>query len=119
MKKNQAKSNGKDILKWFLVAGFLVAGFFVNNHFSDLALSLRAAGWIVLTCGTVFLAITTTNGQVFWRFLKASKQELRKVVWPSRQEAMQTTMLVIGLVALMALILWAVDSSLFALVGMI
>jgi preprotein translocase subunit SecE len=46
----------------------------------------------------------------FWNLIKGSRTEIRKVVWPTRQETTQTTMIVVVFVFVMALILWALDS---------
>ena len=48
----------------------------------------------------------------FWNLAKAARVEIRKVVWPTRQETTQTTLIVLGVVLLMALILWGLDSLL-------
>ena len=52
------------------------------------------------------------SGQKVWVFAKQSRMELRKVVWPTRQETIQTTMIVVAMVVVMALVLWGVDSIL-------
>ena len=54
----------------------------------------------------------TGNGRSVWAFIKESRVELSKVVWPTRKETVQTTLVVIGLVVLIALFLWVVDLGL-------
>jgi len=54
-----------------------------------------------------------------WQLLKSSRTEIRKVVWPTRQETTQTTLIVVVFVFIMALILWGIDSVLGWLVGMV
>ena len=49
--------------------------------------------------------------------VKGSRTEIRKVVWPTRQETVQTTMVVVGFVLLVALLLWGLDSFLGWLVS--
>jgi preprotein translocase subunit SecE len=50
-------------------------------------------------------------------FAKESRTEVRKVVWPSRQEATQTTLIVVVATVIVALILWGLDGILVRVVG--
>ena len=110
-----AKSHKLDWLLWALVV-LIVAGIVVGNIvFAKYALSLRVAVIIVMSLVALFFAYLTSKGQFIWTFLKESRLEMRKVVWPNRQETTRTTLLVIAIVVVMALVLWGVD-SLFALV---
>jgi preprotein translocase subunit SecE len=59
-----------------------------------------AAGWM------------TEPGKRFYAYCQESIAEAKKVVWPTRKEAMQTTALVMGFVIVMALFLWIVDAAL-------
>ncbi|MEZ4517737.1 MAG: preprotein translocase subunit SecE [Chloroflexota bacterium] len=45
------------------------------------------------------------------RYLRETRAELRKVVWPTREEAWRLTAIVLGVTAAFALFLWAVDSA--------
>ena len=60
----------------------------------------------------IFVALQTEKGQMFWGLLRDAKAEVRKVVWPTRQETVQTTMIVVVVVLVMSLILWLLDSLL-------
>jgi preprotein translocase subunit SecE len=51
--------------------------------------------------------------------LKEARGEIRKVVWPTRQETTQTTLIVVVVVLVMALLLWGLDSLLGWLVSMV
>jgi len=52
-------------------------------------------------------------------FAKESRTEVRKVVWPTRQEANQTTLIVLAATLVMALILWGLDGIIVRVVGFI
>jgi preprotein translocase subunit SecE len=52
-----------------------------------------------------------------WQFLVEARMEVRKVVWPGRTETTQTTLLVVGMVFIVAILLWAYDSLLGALMS--
>lgn len=109
-KKKSSPSRGLDPLKW-LVAVFIVVSCIVGNiYFARYSVSVRAAAIIVGIVVAMALLSTTRHGQVAVKFIKDARMELRKVVWPTRQETLQMTGLVILLVAIMAVLLWAIDS---------
>nr|VFJ70238.1 MAG: protein translocase subunit secE/sec61 gamma [Candidatus Kentron sp. FW] len=58
------------------------------------------------------IILQTTQGQLAWNTVKEARMEVRKVVWPTRKETMQTTMIVISVVFVMAIMLWALDGLL-------
>ena len=110
-KKNQPETKF-DKVKWLIALLILVIGFIANYHYLQEPLSLRLAGWIVLICVVLYIIAKTTKGAKAWRFLKEARNEIRRVVWPKRQETVQTTGLVMLMVVVMALILWGVDTLL-------
>lgn len=59
------------------------------------------------------LILTTETGQSAWSFIKGANIERQKVVWPTRQEAMQVTLFVIILVIFIGLVMWAFDALSF------
>ena len=103
-----------DRLKWLAVLLIVIAMVVGNAYFSQYSLSIRVAAMIVAGIVALLIAKSTQKGQKAWAFMLETRIEMRKVVWPTRQETVQTTMVVIAIVVVMALILWGVD-SLFAL----
>ena len=75
--------------------------------------------YLLLAAVAGWVASTTERGGALWQLLKGSRTEIRKVVWPTRQETTQTTLIVVVFVFIMALILWGIDSVLGWLVGMV
>jgi preprotein translocase subunit SecE len=65
----------------------------------------------------LLVASTTQKGSDFITFAKESRTEVRKVVWPSRQEATQTTLIVLVATLIMALLLWGMDGIIVRVVG--
>jgi preprotein translocase subunit SecE len=65
------------------------------------------------------LAYQTSLGKDLWGYVLGSRTELRKVVWPSKQESLQATLMIAVVVLIMSLILWALDSALLALVKLV
>lgn len=106
-----------DTIKWVFVFLLLIAGLVANTYFGQVAWAIRAALGLVLIAVMVLLAFQTDKGRVFWGFVQAAKVELRKVVWPTRQETVQTTLIVVAMVVVAALVLWGIDTFFFWLVG--
>lgn len=103
--------------KWAIVIVLLALGVAGNYHFSDQSMLVRVVGLLVVTALAVVIAFQTQKGKRFWEFAQESRNELRKVVWPSRQETIQTTIMVLGVVAIVGLILWGVDILLLKIVA--
>jgi preprotein translocase subunit SecE len=102
----------QDTVKWLfamLLLGTAVAGFY---YYGDRSLLLRIIGLLIVAGIAAAIAFTTEKGRAAWEFMRDSRTELRKVVWPTRKETTQTTLVVIGVVALVAVFLWMVDGIL-------
>jgi len=97
-------------LRWLVVGALVAVGVIGNSYYSDIALLYRVVALLVLGLVALWVAVNTSQGSVLWETVKASQAELRKVVWPSRQETNQTTLIVVALTMLMALILWGLDT---------
>lgn len=95
--------------KWAIAFTLIALGVFGNYHFADQSLMLRVVGLCFTSLLAIVIAFQTEKGKRLWRFSLDARNELRKVVWPSRQETMQTTVMVLGVVAIISLILWGVD----------
>lgn len=111
-------ATGRDRLVWSVIVLLVGASIFANYYFNEIAWALRATGWILVFCVAGALALLTSQGRVIKAFSKESRIELRKVVWPSRQETVQSTMIVALMVIITALLLWAIDSVLMWLIAM-
>ncbi len=101
-----------DGLKWLAVALLVAGGAYGNSYFADESVLYRAIALVVLGFVALFIALQTEKGQMFGGLLRDAKAEVRKVVWPTRQETVQTTMIVIVVVLVVSLILWLLDSLL-------
>ncbi|SDI76883.1 preprotein translocase subunit SecE [Pseudomonas panipatensis] len=117
--KAEAKESRFDIVKWLLVALVVLVAVVANQHYSAQPLFYRVLGILVLAAVAGFVALQTVKGRAFFALAKEARAEIRKVVWPTRQETTQTTMIVVAVVLVMALLLWGLDSLLGWLVSMI
>ena len=76
------------------------------------ALLYRVLALLAVVGVAIAIALRTTRGRATWGFLKDSRTEIRKVVWPTRAETMQTTLMVMLMVILVGILLWIMDSFL-------
>ncbi len=106
-------------IKWLVVAVLLAAGIYGNSYFGGESLLYRVLALLALGVVAALIAVQTTQGAAFWRLAKEARTEIRKVVWPTRQETTQTTLMVVAFVLLMALILWGLDTLLGWLTSLI
>lgn len=117
--KAEAKDSRFDLVKWLLVAALVIAGVVGNQYFSAEPILYRVLVLLVVAVVAGVIALQTSKGQAFWVLAKEARVEIRKVVWPTRQETTQTTLIVVAVVLVMALMLWGLDSLLGWLVSLI
>lgn len=108
-----------DTFKWIIAVVLLLAGVVASTYYAEQPLVYHVVGWLILGCVVVLIAFQTDQGKAAWEFLKEAQVELRKVVWPTRQETLQTTMVVILMVVVTALFLWGIDTLLLWLVSLL
>ncbi|AVV84347.1 preprotein translocase subunit SecE [Shewanella putrefaciens] len=68
---------------------------------------------------SLLLALQTEKGKKAFAFARESQIEVRKVVWPTRQEALNTTFIVLAATGILALVLWGMDAVLMRIVNFI
>ena len=107
-----------DSLKWIVVTVLVAVAVVGNSYFSDESLLYRVLGIVAVSIVAGLVALQTAKGAAFWALVKGSRTEIRKVVWPTRQETVQTTMIVVVFVVLVALLLWGLDGFLGWLVSL-
>ena len=93
-----------------------IAGFY---YYADQALLYRVLGLLAVIIVAVIIALTTQLGAETVSFGRASVVEMRKSVWPTRRETVQTTLLVLVMVILVGLMLWLFDMVLLWAVKML
>lgn len=103
-----------DVVKQVFSVVFVVAGVAAFYYFSEaVPLIYRVVGLLVVVLAVMGLMLTTDVGKGVWLFILEAKQEVRKVVWPTREETVRTTLLVFAMVTIVGLILWFLDMFLF------
>lgn len=112
------KSKGVNGALWVASAVLFAVAAIGNAYFAThFAFIVRILLLIVLLVGAVALAALTNQGQKAIGFMKDSRQELRKIIWPTRAETTQTTLIVGAMCLLVALALWGIDSIIVAVIN--
>ena len=105
-------STSSDKIKISLALCAVVAGVVGFYFLSDRPTIIRAAALVAGLLVGVAVGWTSEPGRNFLGFARESIRETKKVVWPTRKEAMQITAVVFGFVLLMAIFLWGTDKIL-------
>lgn len=108
-----------DTLKLAAAAAIFLAALILFYAFSGHSLLLRVIGLLAAAGAAVFIAVQTARGAEAVEFMQSARNEVRKIVWPTRAETIQTTLIVIALVVVMGLLLWLFDVLLFWLVRLV
>ena len=101
-----------DTVKWVIVLALVIIGVVGNSVYSDQSLLYRTLALVALAGVALFVVLQTAKGRGYAVSFKEARKEIRKVVWPNRQETTQTTLIVGVVVLIMALVLWGLDSFL-------
>jgi preprotein translocase subunit SecE len=111
------ENNRQDWIKWVVVAAVVAAGIYINSYFSGESLLLRTIGLLVAAGIAGWIAAQTGKGRSLIDLCLEARVEIRKVVWPTRQETTQTTIVVLIVIFIVAIILWLLDSMLNGIIS--
>ncbi len=113
-KPEAAESGILDTIKLILSAAILVGGIYAYYFYESAGVALPLRVLMVLggTGVGIAVAMTSAQGKRLWQFIQGSRVEIRKVVWPTRQETTQTAIAVFVFALVMALFFWGLDSGL-------
>lgn len=112
--QEKSKLNG---LYWIIIIVLIIAGIVANSYYNEVAWALRFVGLLGIAILVIAIASRTIQGKKLWKFSLEARTELRKVVWPTKDETIKTTMVIAALVVCMALILWGLDTVLLWAIG--
>ncbi len=107
--KVDAGNSALDTLKLLIAGGILVGGIVGYYYYADVCVLYRAIGVLLAFAAGVAVALQSTRGQELMRFVQGSRVELRKVVWPTREETIQTTVTVLVFALIMGVFFWLLD----------
>ena len=110
--KAEQTTSGLDTVKLMTALLVLIAGVVAFYYFEAESQLLRVIGMLALAVTAFFIVSTTDIGRRGLGFVRDAKVEVRKVVWPTRTETTQTTIAVLIMVFLVAIMLWLIDMTL-------
>lgn len=108
--KSETKEYRLDAIKWLLVVALVAAGVVGNSFYSAEPILYRVLVLLALGLLACVVVYNTAKGASLWALMQGAMVELRKVVWPTRQETNQTTLIVVAVVIVMSVILWLLDT---------
>lgn len=118
--EEKTPSKTLDGVKWTISILLLVAIVAGNFLYGDeVHVVLRVLILVVMAIVALFVAAFTTKGRTFVEFAKDARLEVRKVVWPTRQETVQTTLIIAAVSTIVGLVLWGLDGIFVRLVEFI
>ena len=115
--KFDSEGNNLDLVKWIIVAIIVAAGVYGNSYFSAESLLFRTIGLLIAAGAASWIAAQTDRGRSFVNLCLEARVEIRKVVWPTRQETTQTTIVVLIVIFIVAIILWLLDALLGSVIS--
>ena len=102
-----------DTVKLLVAAAAIIGGLYSYYYFEfDLVLPIRVLIVLGGTGAGIAIAMTSTQGKRLWHFIQGSRVEIRKVVWPTKQETTQTAIAVFVFTLIMSVFFWLLDSGL-------
>ncbi|PKM21540.1 MAG: preprotein translocase subunit SecE [Gammaproteobacteria bacterium HGW-Gammaproteobacteria-14] len=116
-KAEQNSAGALDTVKWIVATVLAALAIWGNSYYADISPLYRALAIVAVAVVAGFVALQTEQGRAFNQLRKDAMIELRKVVWPTRQETVQTTLIVLVFVVIVALILFMFDWVLKGLVS--
>ena len=108
-----------DWLKWLVVFALVVGAIYGNWYYSAESVLYRAIGLLTALVVVSLIAARTAKGAAVIELALGARTEWRKVIWPTKQERNQTTLIVVAVILLMAVVLWGIDSLLSWLASII
>ena len=118
-----SKNSMLDKLKLLIAALIIIAGIYAYYYFdtgvSETSLP-QAVRVLMVLGGTligILISMSSVQGQKLWQFIQGSRVEIRKVVWPTKQETTQTAIAVFVFTIVMMAFFWLLDMALLKLVS--
>ena len=100
----------QNYIKWFFGLSIMASGVFGNSYYAMQPLLYRVLGVVVVFLLGLVVIINTTEGREAMKIILDSRTEIRRVIWPTRVETIQTTLIVLVAITIAGVMLWAMDS---------
>ena len=106
-----------DTVKLITAVVILMAALVAFYYYADVSKFARIVALLAAMGIATAITLQTDKGRTVASFVKDSQTEVRKVVWPTRQETVQTTLVVMVVVVIIAIFLWLLDMALGGIVS--
>lgn len=110
--QTETGASALDTAKLLLAIAVLISGIGAYYYYPDMSVVIRAGGVLASVVIAIVIVMQTAMGREMWQFIQTSRVELRKVVWPNRQDTTQTTLAVIVFVIILGVFFWGLDMGL-------
>jgi len=110
--QTETGASALDKVKLLLAIAVLISGIGAYYYYPDMSVVIRAGGVLASVVIAIVIVMQTAMGREMWQFIQTSRVELRKVVWPNRQDTTQTTLAVIVFVIILGVFFWGLDMGL-------
>jgi len=108
-----SQSGVLDIIKLLVAVATIVGGLYSYYYYEfEISLPLRVLMVLGGAGAGIAIAMASTQGQRLWHFIQGSRVEIRKVIWPTKQETTQTAIAVFVFTLIMGVFFWLLDSGL-------
>ena len=101
-----------DTVKIALSAALLIGGIVAFYTYEQQSLLIAVIAVLLAVALAIAIFMWSERGQALWKFIQGSRVEIRKVIWPTRQETLQTALTVMVFALVMALFFWVLDFGL-------
>jgi preprotein translocase subunit SecE len=100
----------QNYLLWIIGLILIGVAVYGNSYYAMEPLLYRVIGVLVILTLSLLVILRTNEGKEALTLILDSRKEIRRVVWPTRTETTQTTLIVIAAITFMGLVLWGLDS---------
>ena len=116
--KAETDTTTLDTVKLAVALVILIGSLVAFYYYAEVSKLARVVGLIAAVGVAAVIALQTDKGRTIVSFVRESQTEVRKVVWPTRQETVQTTFMVMVVVVIISIFLWILDMALGGIVSM-
>jgi len=101
-----------EIAKLALTVAILIGGIGAFYVYEEQSLLLSVSVVLASVAVAIVVFMQTERGRTLWKFIQGARVEIRKVIWPTRTETMQTTLTVFVFVLILGIFFWILDKGL-------
>lgn len=109
---DETQGSALDTAKLILALAIVGGGIYGYYHFADQSNLYRVLGLVAAVVVAFLVLLQTALGRRMWAGMVDARTEVRKVVWPTRQETLQTTLIIFVLVLIVGIFIWLLDTFL-------